>query len=99
MPEDVFQQVAYLYFDTIVQIREKIRLALQEVDIESRPLWKPMHLQPIFEKCDNYVDGTSEDLFDRGLCVFPVVPTCRIGDLDRVIEVIKSNYDTTLLNQ
>ena len=71
-----------------VQIREKIRLALQEVDIESRPLWKPMHLQPIFENCDNYVDGTSEDLFDRGLCL-PSGSNLQIGDLDRVIEVIK----------
>ncbi|MEQ9582786.1 MAG: DegT/DnrJ/EryC1/StrS family aminotransferase, partial [Arenibacter sp.] len=66
----------------------KIRLALQEVDIESRPLWKPMHLQPIFQKCDNYVDGTSEDLFDRGLCL-PSGSNLQIGDLDRVIEVIK----------
>ena len=71
-----------------VQIREKIRLALQEVDIESRPLWKPMHLQPIFENCDNYVDGTSEDLFDRGLCL-PSGSNLQIGDLDRVIEVIE----------
>ena len=71
-----------------VQIREKIRLALQEVDIESRPLWKPMHLQPIFENCDNYVDGTSEDLFNRGLCL-PSGSNLQIGDLDRVIEVIE----------
>jgi dTDP-4-amino-4,6-dideoxygalactose transaminase len=47
-----------------------------------------MHLQPIFENCDNYVDGTSEDLFDRGLCL-PSGSNLQIGDLDRVIEVIK----------
>ncbi|SHF35900.1 dTDP-4-amino-4,6-dideoxygalactose transaminase [Arenibacter palladensis] len=71
-----------------VQFRERIRLALQEVDIESRPLWKPMHLQPAFENCDYYVDGTSEDLFDRGLCL-PSGSNLQMGDLDRVIEVIK----------
>tara|TARA_R110000822_G_scaffold308909_1_gene437440 strand:- start:5164 stop:6297 length:1134 start_codon:yes stop_codon:yes gene_type:complete len=71
-----------------IQIRENIRLALQKVDIESRPLWKPMHLQPIFENCENYIDGTSEDLFNRGLCL-PSGSNLQIGELDRVIEVIK----------
>jgi dTDP-4-amino-4,6-dideoxygalactose transaminase len=70
-----------------VQIKEEIRLSLQEVDIESRPLWKPMHLQPVFENCDNYVDGTSEELFERGLCL-PSGSNLEIGDLERVIEVI-----------
>jgi len=70
-----------------VQIREKIRLALNEVDIESRPLWKPMHLQPVFETYDCYVDGTSEELFERGLCL-PSGSNLQKGDLDRVIEVI-----------
>ena len=51
------------------EIREQIRLALLEDDIESRPLWKPMHLQPVFKACPNYSDGTSEDLFNRGLCL------------------------------
>tara|TARA_R100001369_G_scaffold92691_1_gene139153 strand:+ start:10244 stop:11380 length:1137 start_codon:yes stop_codon:yes gene_type:complete len=70
-----------------IQIREKIRLQLMEVDIESRPLWKPMHLQPVFRDCNNYVDGTSEELFERGLCL-PSGSNLQIGDLDRVIEVI-----------
>ena len=68
-------------------IREKIRLALLEVDIESRPLWKPMHLQPVFKNCKNYVDGTSEDLFQRGLCL-PSGSNLQKEDLDRVIEII-----------
>tara|TARA_R110002049_G_scaffold308144_1_gene511082 strand:- start:5403 stop:6536 length:1134 start_codon:yes stop_codon:yes gene_type:complete len=72
-----------------VQIRENIRFALNEVDIESRPLWKPMHLQPVFEKCDRYVDGTSEELFARGLCL-PSGSNLEKGDLDRVIEVINT---------
>lgn len=70
-----------------VQIRENIRLALQDVDIESRPLWKPMHAQPVFEACEKYVDGTSEDLFARGLCL-PSGSNLTTEDLDRVIQVI-----------
>lgn len=70
-----------------VQIREKIRYQLQEVDIESRPLWKPMHLQPVFKSCDSYVDGTSEELFDKGLCL-PSGSNLQTTDLDRVITVI-----------
>lgn len=70
-----------------IQIREKIRHHLLEVDIESRPLWKPMHLQPIFEDGESYVDGTSEDLFERGLCL-PSGSNLQTEDLERVIEVI-----------
>jgi dTDP-4-amino-4,6-dideoxygalactose transaminase len=49
--------------------RETIRLGLEEDNIESRPLWKPMHLQPVFESYPSYVDGTSEMLFANGLCL------------------------------
>ena len=49
--------------------REDIRLALLEENIESRPLWKPMHKQPIFEKYPFYGQGISEDLFEQGLCL------------------------------
>jgi dTDP-4-amino-4,6-dideoxygalactose transaminase len=49
--------------------REMIRLALEAENIESRPLWKPMHLQPVFEKYPKYVNGVSEKLFERGLCL------------------------------
>ena len=49
--------------------REALRLALEIKNIESRPLWKPMHLQPIFEKYLFFGNGTSEDLFNRGLCL------------------------------
>ena len=46
-----------------------IRLALERDNIESRPLWKPMHLQPLFQKAPFYGDGTSEALFNNGLCL------------------------------
>ena len=49
--------------------RETIRLGLLEDNIESRPLWKPMHLQPVFIDCPAYTNGVSEDLFNRGLCL------------------------------
>lgn len=52
-------------FDT----REKIRINLQKFNIETRPLWKPMHLQPIFQNYPKYVNGTADDLFIRGLCL------------------------------
>ena len=69
------------------EVRETIRLALQEDDIESRPLWKPMHLQPIFEPYPHYSDGTSEDLFERGLCL-PSGSNLSLEDLERVVNLI-----------
>jgi dTDP-4-amino-4,6-dideoxygalactose transaminase len=49
--------------------RETIRLGLQSEHIESRPLWKPMHLQPLFKNAPYYGDGIAESLFDNGLCL------------------------------
>ena len=71
------------------EVREKIRLALLDEDIESRPLWKPMHLQPIFKDCVNYTDGTSEDLFNRGLCL-PSGSNLEEEDLHRIVSLIKN---------
>ena len=71
--------------------REAIRLALDSENIESRPLWKPMHLQPVFEGCVRYVDGTSEDLFDRGLCL-PSGSNLTHSDLERTAEIIKNQF-------
>ena len=49
--------------------REDLRLQLEKDQIESRPLWKPMHLQPVFKDCEYYGDNVSETLFNRGLCL------------------------------
>ena len=49
--------------------REDLRLALEQANIESRPLWKPMHLQPIFEKYPYYGNKGAENLFEFGLCL------------------------------
>jgi len=72
------------------ETREKIRLALEKENIESRPLWKPMHLQPIFQEYPIYGDGTSEDLFQRGLC-FPSSSNLSEVELQRVVFCVKSN--------
>jgi dTDP-4-amino-4,6-dideoxygalactose transaminase len=68
--------------------RETIREALAKVNIESRPLWKPMHMQPIFEGSDSYVNDVSEDLFTRGLCL-PSGSNLEQADLERVAYEIK----------
>jgi dTDP-4-amino-4,6-dideoxygalactose transaminase len=49
--------------------REHLRITLNKDNIESRPLWKPMHLQPVFNGCPAYVNGLSEKLFENGLCL------------------------------
>ena len=67
--------------------REDLRLALEGDNIESRPLWKPMHLQPVFKDAPFYGNGTSERLFEIGLCL-PSGPTLTDEDIERVGEVI-----------
>lgn len=69
--------------------REAIRLALADEDIESRPVWKPMHLQPVFKGFPAYVNGISEKLFHHGLCL-PSGTALEFEDLDRVVSVVKS---------
>lgn len=49
--------------------RDDIRLALEARNIESRPLWKPLHQQPVFNFCKKYLNGVSDKLFDAGLCL------------------------------
>ncbi len=72
--------------------REKIRLALEKENIESRPLWKPMHLQPVFQEFPAYTNGTSEDLFERGLCL-PSGSNLKKEDLNRVVEEVKRSLE------
>lgn len=70
--------------------REKLRLAMEEANIETRPLWKPMHLQPVFADAPYYGNEAkvSERLFDKGLCL-PSHPNLTEEDLQRVVDVIK----------
>ena len=76
-------------FDSIEQ-REAVRLALLEEDIESRPLWKPMHMQPVFKEADSYTNGVSEHLFNIGLCL-PSGSNLIQHDLERVVQIIAKN--------
>jgi dTDP-4-amino-4,6-dideoxygalactose transaminase len=71
--------------------REDLRLELEKDNIESRPLWKPMHLQPVFVDAPFYGDGTSQKLFEQGLCL-PSGSNLTQEDLDRVIQRIRSLF-------
>ena len=72
--------------------REQLRLHLEKDNIESRPLWKPMHLQPVFKDCKSYVNGISEDLFNRGLCL-PSGTNMTTEDLKRIVKKVKELYE------
>jgi len=69
--------------------REDVRLALEKANIESRPLWKPMHLQPVFDSCPYYGGKVGETLFDNGLCL-PSGSSLTESDLERVVEIIQN---------
>jgi dTDP-4-amino-4,6-dideoxygalactose transaminase len=71
--------------------REDLRLALEAENIESRPLWKPMHLQPVFSGCAYYGNGVSDQLFDNGLCL-PSGSNMAEADIDRVFSVLESMF-------
>jgi pyridoxal phosphate-dependent aminotransferase EpsN len=71
--------------------REQVRLAMERENIEARPVWKPMHLQPIFKDCKIIGGAVSEALFDHGLCL-PSGSNLNSADLDRVIDVIRQVY-------
>jgi dTDP-4-amino-4,6-dideoxygalactose transaminase len=72
------------------KVREEIRLALAKDNIESRPLWKPMHAQPVFKDAPSYLNGISDKLFERGLCL-PSGSNLTPQQLERVTSGI-NNY-------
>ena len=69
---------------------EAMRLCLDKADIESRPLWKPMHKQPVFKNAPAYTNGIAEAMFKRGLCL-PSGPMVTDEDVNYIIENIKNN--------
>ncbi len=71
--------------------REDLRLALAAENIESRPVWKPLHLQPLFKDCAVVGGQVSEKLFEQGLCL-PSGSSLAASDLERVIEVIQRQF-------
>ncbi len=70
------------------QPRERLRKALERSNVESRPLWKPMHMQPVFRDAPAIVNGTSQMLFETGLCL-PSGTNLSEKDKDRIAKVIK----------
>jgi dTDP-4-amino-4,6-dideoxygalactose transaminase len=69
--------------------REEIRQHLESLDLEARPVWKPLHLQPVFTGCRVVGGAIAESLFERGLCL-PSGSQMNDGDLARVVEAVVS---------
>ena len=99
MPRDKYKSYSNCWLSTI-QLDEncKVRpldiiIALEENDIESRPIWKPMHLQPVFKDYD-YIDNdaTSERLFNNGVCL-PSDTKMSDEDLNRICKIIKGLWE------
>ncbi|MBI1184765.1 aminotransferase class I/II-fold pyridoxal phosphate-dependent enzyme [bacterium] len=67
--------------------REQVRLKLEDHNIESRPLWKPMHLQPVFDQYDVFGGVVAESLFNQGLCL-PSGTALTVDQLDHIIALI-----------
>ena len=85
------------YWLSVITVKGKVRPdnimdALLNEDIESRPVWKPMHMQPIFAGCDYIGNGVSEDLFNNGVCL-PSDTKMTDEDLSLVCNVIKKLWD------
>ena len=68
---------------------EAMRMGLDALNIESRPLWKPMHKQPVYKNAPAYVNGVSEALFKVGMCL-PAGPYVTEDDVHFIVEAIKS---------
>jgi len=81
------------YWLTCMRLSETVSpsdiiLALEKENIEARPLWKPMHLQPFFEGCDFIGEGVAEKLFEKGVCL-PSDTKMTDSDLFRIVTIIK----------
>ena len=73
--------------------REEVRLRLAERNIESRPVWKPLHMQPVFAECESIGGEVAEDLFTRGLCL-PSGSNLTDEDLERVIGGVRGIHQS-----
>lgn len=72
--------------------REYLRQAMEAANIEVRPLWKPLHLQPVFADCPYYGEDIAEKFFDAGLCL-PSSPVLREKDIRRIVNVFNLMYN------
>jgi dTDP-4-amino-4,6-dideoxygalactose transaminase len=71
--------------------REEVRLALDAANIDARPVWKPMHLQPVFADCEVIGGSVGEELFERGLCL-PSGSNLPEAELERVVDTIRAAH-------
>ncbi|MFN2453707.1 MAG: DegT/DnrJ/EryC1/StrS family aminotransferase [Pyrinomonadaceae bacterium] len=78
--------------------RDEIIAALDQADIESRPVWKPMHLQTLFKSVDCYGGAVGEDLFRRGICL-PSSSSLTNEDQHRVVRAVYAAFDSDTLNE
>ncbi len=69
---------------------EAMRMSLDKAGVESRPVWKPMHRQPIYKDAVAYINGVSESIFQKGLCL-PAGPCVTDEDVQYIVETIKEN--------
>lgn len=69
--------------------REAVRLALEAENIEARPVWKPMHLQPVFRDCECAGGAVAGELYERGLCL-PSGSNLTEAELERVAGVVRA---------
>ena len=74
--------------------RERIRLTLDAENIESRPLWKPLHMQPVFKYVEYFGGNVAEDLFQHGLCL-PSGSNLSEEDLNRIVNIILDVFEGT----
>lgn len=74
--------------------REEVRLALEAANIEARPVWKPLHLQPVFAGCRVRGGGVAEDLFEHGLCL-PSGSSLSEDDLERICAIVRQVHNDT----
>jgi dTDP-4-amino-4,6-dideoxygalactose transaminase len=77
---------------------EEIRLELESENIETRPLWKPMHIQPLYSNVPYYGNGVSENLFKNGLCLPSGVGLTR-ADIERIVKIILRGYQAERINR
>ena len=71
--------------------QEELRSLFESENIETRPLWKPMHQQPIFKDCPSYINGVSDSLFNKGLCL-PSGSNLTENELSRIAEVFRTFF-------
>jgi pyridoxal phosphate-dependent aminotransferase EpsN len=74
--------------------RETVRLALEAENIEARPIWKPMHRQPVFARFESFGGTVAERIFETGLCL-PSGSNLSEMDLERVVEAVRRVHDRT----